>query len=182
MGHTRKAVLVFAALLAIAAARQTSAPSQTPAPAQAPAPAQTPAVRQIPGITAKDPYPNGCVDCHVAGRDADMRMSVLMTQWMVAVPAALVDKAKAASADATKIKGKHPAVPNAKTNLPQTCAGVCHKAGSTIAPPFGRLLHLIHLTGGAKNRFLTAQQGDCTHCHKLDQKTGAWKTASGSEK
>lgn len=135
--------------------------------------------RPAPGT--KDAFPNGCVDCHVAGKDADMRLSVLVAAWATAVPPALVEKAKAASADPAKIKGKHPAVATAKTNLPQTCAGTCHRKGSTIAPPFAQLLHTIHLVG-SPNRFLAAYQGDCTHCHKLDQKTGAWKLPTGTEK
>lgn len=43
-------------------------------------------------------------------------------------------------------------------------------------------MHVIHLVGGNGNRFLTANQGECTHCHKLNQKTGTWKTASSAEK
>ncbi len=141
----------------------------------------TPAPAQNPGVTAKDAYPNGCVDCHLAGKDGDMRMSALMAKWTTVVPEALVAKAKAASVDASKIKGKHLAVPNVKANIPQTCL-TCHKKGSTIAPPFATLMHTIHLLGGSQNRFLTANQGACAHCHKLDQKTGAWKIASGPEK
>jgi hypothetical protein len=147
-----------------------------------PASTQTPAAPQIPGLTAKDPYPNGCVDCHVAARDGDMRLSTLMAAWTKAVPAPLLAKAKAASADASKVKGKHLPLPNVKANLPQSCLAACHKKGSTIAPPFGQLMHLVHLTGGAGNRFITQFHGECTYCHKLDQKTGAWTVASGPEK
>ena len=169
MGYPRFVALVFAALLAAVA------------PGQTPALSQTSAIRQIPGITSKDAYPNGCVDCHVAGKDGDMRMSALMTTWASAVPAALVAQAKAASADPSKIKGKHLAMANVKSNVPETCLTLCHKKGSTIAPPFGQLMHVIHLVG-AQNKFLTANQGECTYCHKLDQKTGTWMVASGSEK
>jgi len=143
---------------------------------------QAPAIRQIPGLTSKDAYPNGCVDCHVVGKGADMRISALMATWTSAVPVALTEKARAASVDASKIKGKHPAMANVKANVPQTCLAGCHKPGSTIAPPFARLMHVIHLVGGNGNRFLTANQGECTHCHKLDQKTGTWKAASSAEK
>jgi hypothetical protein len=143
---------------------------------------QAPAIRQIPGLTSKDAYPNGCVDCHVAGKDADMRISALMATWTKAVPVALAEKARSASVDASKIKGKHPAMANVKANVPQTCLAACHKPGSTIAPPFARLMHVIHLVGGNGNRFLTANQGECTHCHKLNPKTGAWNAASSAEK
>ena len=143
---------------------------------------QAPAIRQIPGLTSKDAYPNGCVDCHVVDKDADMRISTLMKTWTSAVPVALSEKARAASVDPSKIKGKHPAMANVKANIPQTCLAGCHKPGSTIAPPFAQLMHVIHLVGGNSNRFLTAKQGECTHCHKLNQKTGTWKSASSAEK
>lgn len=168
--HSTVALVLFVAMAAVTT-------NQLPASAQT-------AVGQIPGITAKDPYPNGCVDCHVAGKTGDMRISALMATYATAVPAALVDKAKASSpaAMAARIKGKHMAVPNVKGNVPQSCMTACHKKGSTVAPPFAQLIHTIHLTGGAKNSFLTTHQGECTFCHKLDQKTGMWKTASGAEK
>lgn len=145
-------------------------------------PQATPTVRQIPGLTAKDAFPDGCVGCHIVGKDGDMRISSMVEKWKTAVPAPLLAKAKASSSDASKVKGKHLPVPNVKANTPQTCLTGCHKKGSTIAPPFAQLMHAIHLTGGAQNRFLTMFQGECTHCHKLDQKTGAWKIASGAEK
>jgi hypothetical protein len=170
MTHARTVALVLAAALAVTVTGQTPAASQTSAS------------RQIPGITAKDVYPNGCVDCHVAGKDGDIRLSTLMAKWTTAVPAALADKAKASSADPSKIKGKHLPMPNVKANTPQTCLAGCHKKGSTMAPPFAQLMHAIHLTGGGQNRFLSVNQGECTHCHKLDQKTGAWKMPSGAEK
>ncbi|MEQ1731078.1 MAG: hypothetical protein ABL982_22140 [Vicinamibacterales bacterium] len=168
-----QAIVLTAAVLLVsslvpAAAGQAASPS--------------PAVRQIPGLTAKDAYPNGCVDCHIVSKDADGRIGALMATWTSAVPAALTEKARASSVDASKIKGKHPAVANVKANIPQTCIAACHKPGSTTAPPFARLMHVIHLTGGSGNRFLTANQGECMHCHKLDQKTGTWKTASSAEK
>lgn len=165
--------LGFAATLGFA--EKTPAPQTTPA-------AQTPPVRQIPGLTAKDAYPNGCVDCHVNGKDGDKRLSTLLAELAKAVPAPLVEKARAASADPSKIKGKHPPIPNAKTNTPLSCLSGCHKRGSTIGPPFTQLMHAIHLVGGAQNHFLTVFQGECTYCHKLDQKTGQWKVGTAPEK
>jgi len=165
----RSIAFLVAGVLAAAVTTHTQAASQAGA------------VRPIPGITAKDAFPNGCVDCHLVVKDGDMRMSTLMATWTKAVPEPLLAKTRAASADASKIKGKHPALPNVKTNIPQTCLG-CHKKGSTIAPPFSQLLHTIHLVGGAQNKFVTMFQGECTHCHKLDQKTGAWKVATAAEK
>ena len=82
------------------------------------------------------------------------------------MPVALSEKARAASVDPSKIKGKHPAIANVKANVPPTCLTGCHKPGSR----------------GNSNRFLTANQGERTHCHKLNQKTGTWKAASSAEK
>ena len=140
------------------------------------------ATRQIPGITTKDAFPDGCVGCHIVAKDGDMRISTMAEKWKTAVPAPLLAKAKASSADASKVKGKHLPIPKVKANTPQTCLTSCHKKGSTTAPPFAQLMHAIHLTGGDQNKFLTMFQGECTHCHKMDQKTGAWKIASGAEK
>ena len=47
--------------------------------------------------------------------------------------------------------------------------------------PSSQLLHLVHLTGGTDNVFVTTFKGDCKHCHKLDAKTGAWSMPSGPE-
>ena len=131
---------------------------------------------------AKDPYLNGCVDCHVKSKDADTRLSTLMTSWASAVSAAMVEKAKAASADPARIKGKHPVVPNVASSMPQTCLKACHKKASTIAPPFAQLLHTLHLVGGTANKYVMVYKSDCTHCHKLDPKTGVWTLPSGAEK
>lgn len=171
MRYTRTTVaLVFVAAMAAVTTNQLPASAQT--------------TRQIPGITTKDAYPNGCVDCHVAGKTGDMRISVLMAKYATAVPPALLDKAKASSpaALAAKLKGKHMPVPNPKANVPQSCMTACHKKGSTVAPPFAQLMHTIHLQGAAQNTFLTTHQGECTFCHKLDAKTGTWKIASAAEK
>jgi hypothetical protein len=166
----RTVILAFAVALTAAAASQT------------PAALQGAAVRQIPGLTAKDAFPNGCVDCHIDGKNGNLRMSALMAAWTKAVPAPLADKARASSVTASRIKGKHPPMANVKANIPQTCLAGCHKKGSTIAPPFAQLMHTVHLAGGSQNRYLTAYQGECMHCHKLDQKTGTWKMPTGPEK
>ena len=163
-----------AALVAVIMLATGSAPSARKDVSQA--------TRQIPGLTAKDEFPDGCVGCHIVAKDGDMRIGAMAEKWKTAVPAPLLAKAKASSSDASKVKGKHPSIPNVQANTPQTCLAACHKRGSTIAPPFAQLMHAIHLTGGAQNKFLTMFQGECTHCHKMDQKTGTWKIASGAEK
>jgi hypothetical protein len=155
-------------------------PSLVAARASAAEPEQ--AVRAIPGLTARDAFPNGCVDCHTSmSKAGDTRLSTLLANWSKAVEPALVDRAKAASADPSKVKGKHPPVPKAGANVPQTCLATCHRQGSKVAPAFATLMHAVHLTG-EKNQFMANFQGECTHCHKLDQKTGAWRMPSGAEK
>ncbi len=137
---------------------------------------------QIPGITAGDAFPNGCVDCHTStSTRGDTRISTLMTRWTTSVEPPLLARAKASAGDPAKVKGKHPAVPKPGANIPQSCLSACHKKGSTLAPPFATLIHTVHLTG-TKNQFLALFQGACTHCHKLDQKTGAWRMPTGVEK
>jgi len=138
--------------------------------------------RQIPGITGKDTFPNGCIDCHTStSKGGDTRIGTLMGKWTTAVEPALLEKTKAAAADPAKVKGKHPPVPRPGSNVPQSCLAACHKKGSTIAPAFATLIHTLHLTG-AQNQFMAQFQGECTHCHKLDARTGAWRMPTGAEK
>jgi hypothetical protein len=157
-----------------------AAASLVVAAAQAPAAGQ--AARQIPGVNARDAFPNGCVDCHTStAKGGDSRMSTRLAKWATAVEPALVARAKASAADPAKVKGKHPTVPRPGANVPQACMAACHRKGSTLAPAFATLMHNVHLTG-AQNEFLVLYQGQCTHCHKLDLKTGAWRMPSGAEK
>jgi hypothetical protein len=145
-------------------------------------PPPPPPVRAIPGLTAPDPNPNGCVDCHVNMKEynMDVRISTIMSRLTEGVEPKLLSAARASAADSTKIKGRHPKVTVAGKEIPGTCL-VCHGRGSTSAPPFARMIHLIHLTGGDSNLYLGYYQGDCTHCHKLDQKTGVWSIPSAKE-
>jgi len=143
--------------------------------------AQPPGAWAEQGAQAKDAFPNGCVDCHTStSKGGDTRLSTPLKQWMTAVEPALLDKTKASVTDPSKVKGKHPAVPKAAAALPQSCM-TCHRRGSTVAPPFATLMHTVHLTG-AGNQFVAQFQGQCTHCHKMDAKTGAWRIPSGAEK
>ena len=152
-----------------------------PAAAQPP---QMPPARKIPGITAPDTHPGACVDCHINYREMnlDARFSTLLKAWAAEVPPALVSHAKSAAPAGLVIKGKHPAVPAAALkNIPGSCLA-CHGRTSKVAPPFARMIHEIHLTGGDANHFLTMFHGECTLCHKLDTKSGAWAIPSGPEK
>jgi hypothetical protein len=141
-----------------------------------------PPVRKIPGITTDDPFPIGCVNCHInyVEMNLDTRFSTLMKQWSVAVEPNLVAHAQASSPSGITIKGKHPHVATALEDIPAGCF-MCHSQGSTMAPPFSRMLHRVHLSGGEENQFLTLFQGECTYCHKLDLSTGQWSIPSGPE-
>jgi hypothetical protein len=141
-----------------------------------------PEVRAIPGITAPDSFPQGCVSCHIVLPDGtDVRLSTLMRRLVAGADSAQLAKAQAAAPAGLTLKGKHPDASRALANVPAGCL-TCHGETATIAPPFARLLHLIHLTGGEANHFLSMFQGQCTYCHKLDAATGAWSLPSGPER
>jgi hypothetical protein len=138
--------------------------------------------RSIPGINAADPYPHGCVDCHVKMPAMDARLSTRMQQWMAGkVDAALLLTVQGSAPAGLKLKGKHPDATDALDDVPAACAD-CHSQGSKKAPPLAGMVHRIHLLGGEKNHFMTEFQGECTYCHKLDAATGAWSVPSGPEK
>ena len=131
---------------------------------------------------AADPFPKGCVSCHTVdkAKGADHRLSVALAQWTAGkVDADLLAKSKASAPAGVVLKGKHPAAEDSLDDIPNACLD-CHDPGSKKAPPFSQLLHLVHLTG-ANNVFVTTFKGDCTHCHKLDAKTGTWSMPSGAE-
>ena len=177
--------VVLASLLAVLFAfgpcpcRAQVADSSAAPPAGEPAP---PPARKIPGVDVPDALPRACVDCHVAipERNLDTRLSTLMSGWTKEVPPALLAKATAASPSGMILKGKHPAAKSSLQNIPRGCVS-CHGSASKKAPPFGRLMHRLHLIGGDDNRFMTLFQGECTNCHKLDATTGAWSIPSGPE-
>jgi len=162
-------------LLMLAGSIPSIAGSQEP-----PAP---PPSRQIPGLTTPDQFPRGCVDCHVNRPDLrlDVRLSTLVGQWQTKVDSALLARVRRFTPAAIPLKGKHPKINAATAEIPKTCL-MCHSRTSTVAPPFVRLLHGLHLVGGANNHFLTMFQGECTHCHKLDKTTGVWSLGGGTEK
>jgi hypothetical protein len=135
------------------------------------------------GLAAGDPFPQGCVSCHTVDRakGTDHRLSVALAQWTAGkVDAGLLAQSKASAPAGVVLKGKHPAAEDSLEDIPGACLD-CHDSGSKKAPPFSQLLHLVHLTGGTNNAYVTTFKGDCTHCHKLDAKTGAWSMPSGPE-
>jgi len=132
---------------------------------------------------ATDAYPDGCVSCHVLdkAKAQDGRMSTLLKAWTAGkIDADLLAQSKASMPAGVALKGKHPAAEDSLEDIPAACLD-CHGSDSKKAPPFSRLMHLVHLTG-PKNEFVTAFKSDCTACHKLDAKTGEWSLPSGPEK
>ena len=79
-----------------------------------------------------------------------------------------------------RLRGKHVPAGDSLASIPDGCSVKCHKADSKLAPPLAEMVHVIHLTGGPENVFLSRFQGQCTHCHKLDEK-GRWKVPSAAE-
>ena len=134
------------------------------------------------GASAADAYPNGCVSCHVVTKDkGDQRISTLLKAWTAGkVSPDLLAKTKASMPSGVAAKGKHPSAADSLEDIPALCLD-CHTPDSRKAPPFARLMHMVHLTG-AKNGFVTQYKGDCMTCHKLNQQTGEWSTPSGAEK
>jgi len=138
------------------------------------------AARKIPGITTRDAYPNGCVDCHInhVEINIDPRFSTLLKQWKEKVEPKILTKAQASAPKGVTLKGKHPNATGSLKNVPAGCQ-TCHSKESKTAPSFSRMMHLLHYTGAEENPFLTEYQGECTHCHKLNLLTGEWEIPSG---
>jgi hypothetical protein len=136
------------------------------------------------GLAAVDPYPDGCVSCHVLDKSkgVDHRLSVALKEWTAGkIEPNLLAKSRAAAPAGLTLKGKHPAAEDSLEDIPGACLD-CHDAGSKKAPPFVRLLHLVHLAGGANNAYVTTFKSDCMHCHKLNTQTGEWSIPSGPQK
>lgn len=146
------------------------------------APAPPPA-RKIPGINSEDPYPHGCVDCHInyVEMNLDTRFSTLMKLLSDTTEPKLLAKVQASAPEGLVLKGKHPNAIAALKDIPAGCM-VCHGKTSKTAPPFASMIHTIHLTGGEDNNFMTIFQGECTYCHKMDLTTGHWTMPSAPEK
>jgi hypothetical protein len=126
-----------------------------------------------------DPFPNGCVDCHVQLPDRDVRLSTTMKSWSEGVPPALLEKARQV-APGMQLDGTHPSVATAMSDVPAACLS-CHAGKAKTAPPLGALLHAIHLAGGEKNHYITLFQGSCNHCHKTHD-DGTLTVANGAER
>jgi hypothetical protein len=136
--------------------------------------------RKIPGITTKDAFPRGCIDCHTGAAGMPTKLSVTVREWGEKIDGKRLARLQTFVPKSLLLKGKHPPVGSLK-DVPGACLK-CHSAMSKIAPPLAPLMHGIHLTGGDANAFLTTFQGECTHCHKLNAVSGQWSHPSGSEK
>jgi len=141
-----------------------------------------PPARSIPGLTTVDPYPEGCVGCHINMPELgiDARLSTVLQQLTEQVPPPLLAIARKAVNPDTDLIGRHPPVPFAIQDIPRACI-LCHGSLAGTAPVFSRLMHLIHMSGGDNNHFLTRYQGECTLCHKLDLNSGIWSLPSHPE-
>lgn len=144
---------------------------------------QVPPVRKIAGITAEDPFPGGCVDCHVNRPDIkkDVRISTAMSSWYEGVDTRLLEKVQPLVEGKGQLKGVHPTVQDSLRDIPAGCMK-CHRENSAAAIPFSGMMHLIHLVGGENNHFMTIFQGECTYCHKFSPAKGEWSLPSGPEK
>lgn len=109
--------------------------------------------KSVPGLTGKDPYPNGCVSCHVKSAGRDTRLNV----------------------DLKKIKG-HPNVAGIVKTAPTDCAK-CHAANSPNA--ISIVLHRAHFGKMGKSVFVQKFGGNCLSCHSFDPKTSRMKVKSG---
>ena len=136
----------------------------------------------LPAWAATDPFPKACVSCHVLdkAKGTDHRLSTALAQWSAGkVGPGLLAKSKAASPAGLVLKGKHPSAEDSLEDVPAACLD-CHGPDSKKAPPFSRLMHLVHLTG-TNNAYVANFKGDCANCHKLNAQTGEWSLPGGAE-
>ena len=88
------------------------------------------------GNTAVDPYPNGCVSCHVLdkAKGVDHRLSVALQAWTAGrIEPGLLAQSKASAPAGLTLKGKHPAAEDSLEDIPGACLD-CHDVGSKKAP------------------------------------------------
>lgn len=142
-----------------------------------------PVVSEIPGLTVEDPFPRGCVDCHIERPEErmDVRISTRMRAWSERVEAKVLERVQAIMTGTVKLSGRHPRLSEQTyRNIPATCMQ-CHSATQRTVPRMGPMLHALHLIGGQENHFLTLFGGECTHCHKFEADSGTWSIPSGPE-
>jgi len=142
---------------------------------------ENPSVKKIPGLNAQDPFPRGCVDCHVylPAEKRDVRLSTLMNNLSERTAPELLAKLSGLTHEGRSLQGRHPGVNGSKLSIPADCIG-CHGERSGDAPAFAGMMHLIHLSG-KNNHYLALFQGECGFCHKFDAQIGAWTVPSHPE-
>lgn len=107
------------------------------------------------GITVADPFPQGCVDCHIVlPNGEDHRMNVGIRRFP-----------------------DHPPLDDHK-RIPDDCR-TCHEPGSLVGA-LDRLVHALHFRKPAENHFVGMFQGSCLACHRLDAGTGKMPVKSGA--
>ncbi|HXH60953.1 MAG TPA: hypothetical protein VNI20_06305 [Fimbriimonadaceae bacterium] len=105
----------------------------------------------------KDPFPNGCVSCHITTPEGmDVRLNVLTKN----------------------IKG-HPNIASFVKVVPTDCMK-CHKDGGKI-PSMDVVVHKAHFAKGEESIFVEKFNGDCKACHVLDMKTYEMGVKSGAK-
>lgn len=151
---------------------------------------QVPVPKEIPGVNFKDPWPNGCADCHNKATGKEAKMAVLLANVSPELKAAAQVVLKTAGGDPAKITGKHPDVkavvakgypgdPEKKEACFQ-----CHNPGTAkTIPQLDRMLYLLKYgnfdgkdkftTPATKPEFVTKYGAWCTACHAFEVSGGA---------
>lgn len=140
-------------------------------------------VPEIPGLTVEDPFPRGCVDCHIDRPEEkmDVRISTQIRTWSERVDTEVLERVRTITADTVELSGRHPLLPaQSYEDIPASCME-CHDGTRQGIPRMGPMLHALHLVGGQENHFLTVFGGECTYCHKFDADTGNWSILSAPE-
>jgi hypothetical protein len=102
-------------------------------------------------VAATDPYPAGCVSCHVADGPGDL---------------------------ATRLgEMGHKKVGADVASIPGDCSD-CHSEEGGFTP-LGEAVHFVHFDQPESNPFVTDHGGECLHCHAMDPETGVVTVKSG---
>jgi hypothetical protein len=110
----------------------------------------------------------------------DARLSITLAEWEQEVPEKVMAIARDLMEVPDVLEGKHPPIISPLESVPSSCIH-CHDFAST-APSFAPLIHLVHYRGSEANHFLSVFAGECSLCHKMNQRTGALWVPDGSEK
>lgn len=106
------------------------------------------------GIALADDYPQGCVSCHVATKQQDMRLNVVFDH---------IEHSMAGQ----------------RTLLIPTGCERCHADEKGVGGALSKLIHRSHYTDPIKEKFTGQFNGDCVSCHKMDTDTGQAEIRSG---